>query len=135
MVKISKEINDYLKAQCTLFTRAKLLIDGYKILIGEIRIKNKIIIEVYVNGWIKGEWMSDKCEEGRKFHHHSLKQLHSAKFMRECHKGLNKKQIKDFGIKQVYYPLITPYFPSIKAFIKQIESTCDKVEIMKEEEA
>lgn len=51
--------DDWRKAEerCSLFSSCELLCDGYTIDLKEGRMKNKIVIDIYVNGKFRGEWL------------------------------------------------------------------------------
>lgn len=50
-----------------LFGSETLMCDGYKLTIVRKQDRNKLVLMVYVNDYIKGEWLAGDCEERRRF--------------------------------------------------------------------
>lgn len=84
-------------ALSTPFGRVKLKVDGYDLALYVEQVKPlKYSIVPYVNGEFKGEWLSGKFEESKRF----MRPVQVAVFKpaekaRMC-KGLSKKLIKEF---------------------------------------
>lgn len=45
----------------------KFKVDGYELSLQAMIYKLKLVHQVFINGWLKGEWMNGDCEEGRRF--------------------------------------------------------------------
>lgn len=93
----------------TLYSALLLDCDGFRLSISETRSKNKIEVIVYVNGFLKGEWISNDCEERRRFYQKKKKQMHSQKKIKQW-KRLFGKTLEQYA----YYYL--PFWTSFKAF-------------------
>lgn len=94
---------------------AKLKVDGYEISLSVEKGKNlRYEIMVYVNGWFRGEWLNNDCEERRRFFRRRSFYVYKRK-QRESLRKLSKRLQKQMGIdldkKLAYY---TPYWPSFK---------------------
>lgn len=114
---------DWKKAeeQCSLFTTCILEIDGFRVSISEERYKNKILILVYVDGYIKGKWLGTLNEEiqEQKFYNHKSRYLHRRKwqeFMRKNKSMFNGKNPKE---RVVYVESSFPSFLSLKRQYKK----------------
>lgn len=90
-----------------------LTCDGYHVCLNLGRSGMKLIIEIYVNGSIKGVWTRDDCEERRRFLRPAKKSAWSAKSLAEI-KTMSAAQLKRMKIDPketfvVYYPWWTNY--------------------------
>lgn len=112
---------------------AHLKIDGYKVTLRVMTIKMKMVIAVYVNEYIKGEWLVEDCDIRRKFYqrrkHSSLTAAGKKKLVKE------RKSVQKAIKEQTTYYSFTPYWNSFRSlkchFIKNNES----IEICEEESA
>jgi hypothetical protein len=81
--------------RCTLFSSAKLLCDGYVINLKEERLGYRVVVAIYVNGEIRGEWLCDSVDSvEKKFYPRKKKYIHS-EAIRGDHKKLSKKGKRD----------------------------------------
>ena len=74
---------------------------------------------MYINGWIKGEWMNGECEEGRRFCRVKEAFIYSAKERTDAKRHLSKAAYKRFN----YDKKLKGYFmdwTSFMAFKKHI---------------
>lgn len=51
------------KEQCTMYSSANLMCDGCEISLSEGRYKNKILIQIFVNGLFCGAWFVSLLED------------------------------------------------------------------------
>ncbi|NRT54783.1 hypothetical protein [Sphaerotilus uruguayifluvii] len=74
------------------FGSVKLRCDSYLISIERALIdKNSLGLLVYVNGFIRGEWLINDCEERRRFLRKSMRRVFSAVDVEKICKGLGKR--------------------------------------------
>ncbi|MFC0349710.1 hypothetical protein [Undibacterium danionis] len=72
-----KEIENNLSSS---FGQVELLIDGFNVLLAVMCVKpRKYEIVTYVNGWVRGEFMSEGSDEGRRFYRPVTKFIWSEK--------------------------------------------------------
>jgi hypothetical protein len=118
MMAMTKE--DWNKVECLFSVRygiVKLNCDGYKITLSVETIgKLQLAIVVYVNGTLKGKWMSEDCEERRKFYQKTEKFMYGKKLRTDMRKLCKKKEyIKDgWDQKQQRYNFYWKSFSSLK---------------------
>lgn len=86
----------------TLFGKAELECDGYKVdLFKEYYNENRLCISVYIDGYMKGKWLTEDCEERRRFAHCKKRLLRLPKGFDT--KGLTKKKLKALDEQRTYY--------------------------------
>lgn len=72
------------KTLSSLFDHVILNVDGYEITLALRRVTPyKAEIAIYINGIFKGEWLSQDCEERRRFLRKSERRLFSDKKIKE----------------------------------------------------
>lgn len=82
--------------------RVELNCDGYNVtLVKEQYNENKLCIAVYIDGKIKGKWLTEDCEERRRFAHCRKHLLRLPKGFNK--KGLTKKELKALDEQRTYY--------------------------------
>lgn len=91
----------------SVFGRAELLIDGYTVNFEVQQHKMRLVIAVFVNGWMKGEWLTKKTEECTRFCRPVPVSLYSPKMKKSIAAKFSKRAIKthfpDFDKKGTYY--------------------------------
>ena len=88
--------------------QAELLIDGYGITIERIRMSEmRDALMVYVNGQFIGKWLSEDCEERRRFFCPRTRYVHSAAQRKRLARGLGKRLVREIGADKK----ITQYLP------------------------
>jgi len=103
------------------YGRAELIADGYKISIVCMKQKSlKYHLVVYVNGYIKGEWLLNDCEERRRFMRkykrcYLTENQKKSKQFRELPEDLKQKAVELNTITQYYFD-----FPSFKSLKSQL---------------
>lgn len=110
-----------------------LKVDGYAVTLRVMTIKMKMVIAVYVDGYIKAEWIMKDCDIRRRFYQcrkHSLLTAAGKKKLAKERKSV-QKAVKE----QTTYYSFTPHWASFRSlkchFIKNNES----IEICEEESA
>lgn len=69
-----------------------LLCDGYKLTIVRKQDRNKLVLMVYVNDYIKGEWLAGDCEERRRFMRRQTLRLFSAAKVAKMTAGMSARR-------------------------------------------
>lgn len=101
-----------------LYDPVKLDCDGYELTLVLVRngqFKNEI--QIYVNGFFKGKWMLEDCEERRRFFRESTRSLLTNKQRAELKKAkIGKKKMAEFEerAKYVVHDPIWKSFNSLK---------------------
>lgn len=86
----------------TLFGKAELECDGFKIALFKQQYnENRLCIAVYINGYMKGKWLAEDCEERRRFACCKKRLLRLPKGFDT--KGLTKKELKALDEQRTYY--------------------------------
>ncbi len=120
------------------FGRVELLCDGYKINadVKSIAFMRQGIV-VYVNGYVRGEWMKGEAEEARKFHREMKRFLYSAK-RRERAQAEAKKRHLSAEMRKWFQETATasistwaPYWTSAKALTRHLRKTCTDITVVK----
>lgn len=112
--------------------------DGYEVKAGVENVAPfKQGIVVYVNGWIKGEWMTGEAEEAKKFHRPVCRYLCSAKQRDEAKKKA-KIRCMDPVVREIWERRASasvtswaPWWNNAKTFCRHIRKTCSDIEIVK----
>jgi len=100
------------------------LCDGFYVRYSMVRWKNKLIIDVYVNGYMKGSWygMNDEMsEEARRFWRPSVRAKYKPKELKFWEKLHGKRECKKRGMydKIIYpFPCWNKPAPLIRHLIK-----------------
>jgi hypothetical protein len=86
---------------------AKVRVDGFEVSFQVLQDKMRLVIAVYVNGWMKGEWLINKTEEATRFCRPCVFALWSPSSKKKLTSGLRKSDIKqifpDLDKKGTYY--------------------------------
>jgi len=120
-----KKIEENLKS---FYSSVKLKCDAYEVTIMLQRIspmKNALV--VYVNGHIKGEWLTNDCEERRRFLRPVTKSCLSAKDKKRLKKH-GKKFLREMEEKSKY-TYYDPYWTSFRALKKHLIDHSDSIEL------
>jgi len=135
---ITKEQWTQIEAEAGLqFGRVKLLCDGHTISTEVQRDKMKLVVAVYVDGYIKGEWMSQDCEIRRKFYC-EVKRFAWNKKMRDWYIKESKSRLwtkeqraEHAAEAKKTHSCWMPCWPNAKALCRHIRKTCTSIEIVK----
>lgn len=114
---ISQDWKEAEKCLHSLYSFVKLKCDGYEVTLALRTISQfKNAILVYVNGVMKGEWMTKDCEERRRFFRPVAKSIYSQK-QKAALKKISKKLRKKYGLAdpEAKYTSYYPYWTSFRA--------------------
>ncbi len=115
------------------FGGVKLRIDGYDVNVMVEKEKPgslKYVLVVYVDGYIKGEWITNDCEISRKFYCKKTKSL-LTNYVRKssAFKHMKKKEQEEW-IKKYTYEYYSPYFTSFKRLKTHFTKNNDSIELI-----
>ncbi|MEG0803838.1 MAG: hypothetical protein RSF90_02660 [Pygmaiobacter sp.] len=109
----------------------RLQIDGYEVTLQLQRITAyKNMIMIYINGKFQGRWISEDCEERRRFMYCKSTTLMSRKQIQEFNKlsKASQKALKEYRDKT--YTSYSPQFPSFSALKKQLIANNNVIELL-----
>lgn len=121
-----------------MFGRVELLCDGYRVNL-EIRTikKRKQAIVVFIDGEIKGEWLSGEQDFVRKFHRPVKHYIYPPKSRSKAKQALKKRGMPDY-LRQIWEKEATssfthwvPWWTNEKSFRRHISKTCTDIELVK----
>lgn len=104
-----------------------LLVDGYRVSLVLVREGMKLYIQVYVNGEFKGKWITEDCEERRRFLCKSKRCLVKPSAKKEL--KLTKKEFEKFKEKYTYY-YYSPYFSSFRTLKSQLIKNNKNIQLL-----
>ena len=120
----------------TVLGVVKMKVDGYNITICYAREKpTKYLLAVYVNGEIRGEWLTTDCEIRRKFYYCGEKQFFSAKEKKKIFADFTKREQARFEKEnhdRLYYKYYTPYFGSFRTLKAHFIKNNKSIELVEE---
>lgn len=119
------------------FGRVELKADGYAL---ALKVEGagplKQCIMVYVNGWVRGEWVKGGCPEADKFCRIKRSHVWSAKHRARAEQELKKRRL-DACLRDHYErvagSVVTawlPYWTSPASLARHLRKTCADVEIV-----
>jgi len=117
------------------FSTTYLECDGYLIAAQMVRDKNKLVIQVYVDGFIRGKWVEsvktidEFADVPKRFYNHSRKNLWPHKLIKDMEKILGKRRCKNEGYYDVRYTSF-PWFNSAKSFISHLKKHNQSIELL-----
>ena len=122
---------------CRAGLKAKLICDDFKVTLEERRIKNKIVIAIFVNGFMKGAWftyegaLADRIAANPEMKFYPVKvRLSYCKYTRDWAKNLkgkSKAENKHILTEKSYFPRATATsFAQIK---KHLIKVCESIEL------
>lgn len=104
-----------------------LKIDGYKVslsLTQKSRFQN--VIAVFINDEIRGKWLTEDCEERRRFCCCKKRSVVNEKYFKEC-KIRSKKAKQEFRDK-FSYNVYTPYWTNLEKMKKHFIANNESIE-------
>lgn len=111
---------------------AKLLVDGFEVSFQVQQDKMRLVISVYVNGWMKGIWLSQKTEEATRFCRPVTFSLFPPSKVKKITAGLRKSRIKkhfpELEKKGQYY---TSHWLSFSALKRHLIANNKSIELVK----
>lgn len=91
----------------SLYGNAELMIDGYTVTFQTGLCDRRLVVAVYVNGWMKGEWIVKKTDECKRFCRPIVTSVFKPSEKKRLTKGFSKTMIKkyfpDIDKKGEYY--------------------------------
>lgn len=122
-----KQVEEKLQFVCT--SGVKLLIDGYEVslyLMQVSQFRNAIL--VYINGEFRGKWITEDCEERRRFFPCKKRCLTNANELKKM--GIrSKKEIQKYKEMATYNEYLSAW-TNFKAMKKHFEANNKSIEIM-----
>lgn len=117
------------------FSTTYLDCDGYLIAAQMVRDKNKLIIQVYVDGLIKGEWhqyvesIAEFKQEPKRFYCLKKSSKWPKKFITDMEKIIGKRRCKSEGYYDVRYSS-RAWWTSAKSFISHLKKNNQFIELL-----
>lgn len=109
-----------------------LKIDGYNVTLRVMIYKMKMVIAIYVNGYIKCEWLIKDCDIRRRFYQrskHSLLTAAEKKKLARKSKSV-QKEVQEWA---TYYSF-SPYWTSFRSLKRHLIKNNTSIELCKEED-
>jgi hypothetical protein len=116
----------------SLYYPVILKADGFEVTLILERVgAYKNMIMVYIGGQFKGKWLSEDCEERRRFLQKKVRSLLTAK-QKAGLKKLSKKRQKEFAESyHTDYEIYTPQWSSFGALKKHLISNNENIDLVK----
>ncbi|QTE39509.1 hypothetical protein J3L18_10770 [Mucilaginibacter gossypii] len=109
------------------YDQIQIIADGHKLTLQTQRNGMSLLMVIYVDGFIKGEYMSAESEIGQKFYNERKIPVYKAKDLKENAKVFGKRSRM---AKQKYVSSLSPYWKSFAAFKKQLTAKCKSLELV-----
>lgn len=118
-----------------LWNAVKLLCDGFEVvLVRRPTSPNKNQVVVYVDGWFKGEWLVDDCEERRRFLRPVRAPVYRKK-ERERLLKLGKKALRKYDIDpDQSFTYWAPTWERTRPLIRHLKANNQEIELLNAEE-
>lgn len=136
---ISKEQWKQIEAELShTFGSVDLVCDSYRVsaVVKQAGVLKQNIV-VYVDGWIKGEWMTGDNERASKFYRETKRYLYSAKKRADAQVQAKKRGtpaiLREWfeSVATSQSSSLTPFWNNPKAFCRQLRKTCTAVDLVK----
>ncbi|SHI60205.1 hypothetical protein [Halodesulfovibrio aestuarii] len=114
----------------SMFSPIYLKCDGYTLAVQEVRLGNRVVITWFVEGFFKGAWLLNDCEERRRFAR-CLKRYAYPTKIRTAFKKLSKKMQKEMDIdpdKRIN--VYEPNWTSFAAFKRHLKANNKEISII-----
>lgn len=114
----------------SIFGTVELQCDSYRLALRVACVSvRKFTITFYVDGWMKGEWITKDCEERRRFFRPVIKAVFPPKFIRAMAKCMGKKKAEaEYSKKLTHYE---PWWDSFGALKRHLLKNNQLVTITK----
>lgn len=120
-----------------LFGAVRLKADGYDVVLKVEPWKTlRHAVIVYVNGWLKGEWIKGGCPEAEKFYQEQRRWLWPAKKREEAKQKLKQRRLDPFlrewyqRVAEQYSSIWSPAWTSPKSLCRNLRKTCSDIELI-----
>ena len=111
------------------YGRVEMKIDGYDVTIVVEPLKAlKNVLVVYMNGELKGKWLSEDCEERRRFFQKHTKNLLSRKEQKRL--AREKKAVRE-AVGKTTYEWYSPYWTSFRSLKSHLIKSNKSIELIK----
>lgn len=107
-----------------------LKVDGYKVTLRVLREKMKMVIAVYVDGYIKAEWLVEDSDIRRRFYQRCKHSLLTAADKKKLAK--QRKSVQKAVQEQATYYSFTPYWNSFRSLKSHIIKNNESIELYEE---
>lgn len=114
-----------------LYSLFNLQVDGYKITLQHRIHKMKIKVWIYVDGYLKGEWLSVENEIAKRFLQRKKTSVYSTKKLKESAKLFGKKHK---SAQQRYIEYIDVSWSSFTSFKRHLIANNTSIELVKDNE-
>ncbi len=112
-----------------------LLVDGYEIRLNVERIKSlKYAIIIYINGWLRGEWLFADCEERRRFYNNQKRYVYKPRARRSMEEWNKKHPGATMGNPYRTIDVYTPYWASFTRLKRHLIKNNTNIEMVKGKE-
>lgn len=108
-----------------------LKVDGYSVTLRILRHKMKMVIAVYVDGYIKAEWFMEDCDIRRRFYQRRKGSLLTAADKKKLAK--ERKSVQKAVQERAAYYSFTPYWVSFRSLKRHLVKNNESIEICEEE--
>lgn len=118
------------------FGRVELKADGYSLVLVVTPYKElKYCIAVYVDGWIKGEWLKGEAPEAKKFCQERRRWLYPARKREEAKQALKSRRLafmRDHykSVAECQISTWSPHWLSAKLLTRHLRKTCTDIAIV-----
>ena len=109
---------------------ARLKVDGYSITLKVMRYKMKMVIAVYTDGYIKGEWLVEDCDIRRRFYQRRKHSLLTAADKKKLAK--ERKSVQKAVQERAAYYSFSPYWASFRSLKRHLMKNNESIEICEE---
>lgn len=110
---------------------AGILADGFEVTFQVRQYKMHLVICLYINGWMKGEWLSKKTEEATRFCRPVSFSLFPPSYVKKLTAGLSKSRVKaifpDLNKKGEYY---LPEWRSFRSLKRHLIANNKSIELV-----
>ncbi len=111
----------------------KLQADGYTLSLQTQRYKMQLYIVVYVDGEIRGKWITEDCEIRRKFFQKHRRSLLTRKEQEKLKR--ERKAIREAVLANSIYYTYSPYWSSFRSLKRHLCQNCTDITLYEEVEA
>lgn len=132
-MSLSKEQKAFiLKSLESQFKHIELNCDGFKVQLSLVRYKMRLVIDIYINGVFKGEWLSStKGHPETKYLPFKKTPVFTSKRKAEIIKSLGKREAKKlFPNLDLVVEQPTCFFTSPKAALSHLIKVSDSIELL-----
>ncbi len=107
-----------------------LKVDGYDVTLRVMMDKMKLVIAVYVDGYIKAEWIMKDCDIRRRFYQRRKGSLLTAADKKKLAK--ERKSVQKAVQERAVYYTFTPYWVSFRSLKRHLVKNNVSIEICEE---